>query len=184
MIGLVQSGGQGMADRYTYIPLIGIFMMMAWGISDLTNRWRHQTLFLTVVTGITFITLIVLTRYQLRYWQNTVTLFEHAVDVMENNVNAHINLARELSRQGKTEEALTHYRRAVKAEPDNIGSYMHLGKALASQGSVEEAILSYQKALRHTPDPRLRRELKQLINGAKMLRPVKPTSRTNEPFDP
>ena len=95
VIGLVQVGSQSMADRYTYVPLIGIFIILAWGLSDLTAKWRGRELWLGAIAGLGLVTLMTLTWYQLGYWRNAKSLFEHAVEVTENNFMAYSILIRE-----------------------------------------------------------------------------------------
>jgi len=92
VIGLVQVGDQAMADRYTYIPLTGLFIAVAWGISELFIRWRYRKIFLGTSAVIILSAMIVCTSYQLTYWKNGITLFEHAVKVTENNYQAQNNL--------------------------------------------------------------------------------------------
>ena len=92
VIGLVQVGEQAMADRYTYIPSVGVLIMSVWGAYELTRRWRHQVILLALASAVALILCFALTREQLGYWQDSETLFRHALDVTQNNHIAHNNL--------------------------------------------------------------------------------------------
>jgi len=151
VIGLVQIGGQSMADRYTYVPLIGIFIMMSWGIPDFAAKWRYGKQFLAATAIFILSILTVLSGIQTRYWADSVTLFEHALEVSEDNVIAHNNLGAVLHRQGRTEEAIPHYKAVLKMKPYHADAHNNLGSALAKQGKTGEAIQHYMQALRSEP---------------------------------
>ncbi|MCK5784871.1 MAG: tetratricopeptide repeat protein, partial [Desulfobacterales bacterium] len=151
VIGLVQVGEQAMADRYTYIPLIGIFIMIAWGTPDLLSKWRHKKAGLAVLGTIVLLIMTVVTHFQLRYWTNSITLFEHAIHVTSNNYIMCTNLGSHLLHQGKLSEATKLYNKAVQIKPDYMCSRFNLGAALAMQGKYAEAIRHYNEALRINP---------------------------------
>ncbi len=154
VIGLVQVGIQSMADRYTYVPLIGLFVMITWGVSDLAGRWhyRYRKEGVAIVSAILLSILIVVTWFQLRHWTNSITLFKHAINVTDNNSVAHNNLGIALAERGKIDEAIDHYTRALKIKPDYAKAHYNLGNALGKQGRKAEAIDHYTKALKIKPD--------------------------------
>jgi len=146
VIGLVQVGNQAMADRYTYLPAIGIFIMLTWGITELLAGWRFRKIVFSAA-GLIFIILILYTRTQLRYWRNNFTLYEHALKVTANNYVAYNNLGAAFQSEGMLEEAIGHYRRALRIRPDYFFTHCNLGSALQSQGRFSEAAGHYQYAL-------------------------------------
>ncbi len=152
VIGLVQTGGQAMADRYAYVPLTGLFIIIAWGLSDLLARWRYQKIVLGASAMIVLLALSICTRLQLRHWRNSITLFEHAIEVTNDNHVAHCNLGAAIFEQGRLDEAISHYRQALHIKPHYVGAHYNLGTALQSQGRLDEAISHFHKALRVNPD--------------------------------
>jgi protein O-mannosyl-transferase len=166
VIGLVQVGEQAMADRYTYVPLIGLFVAAAWGIPDAArgllaaSRWarwesaeRDRVLHwaLPAAAVALLLALAVVTRSQAATWKDSVTLFEHALAVTEENYLAHLDLGTALSREGRGAEALAHYAEAVRIKPDNAIARYDLGAALAARGRDAEAMEHYVKALALSP---------------------------------
>ncbi|UCF02040.1 MAG: tetratricopeptide repeat protein [Deltaproteobacteria bacterium] len=152
VIGLVQVGLQAMADRYTYVPLIGLFIMIAWGIPELTRGWRYGRVVLRMAAGSLLAALMVCTWMQLRHWRNNVTLFEHALNTTTNNYLAHDSLGNTLAQQGKTGEAIGHYSAALRIKPNFVNSHNNLGLALLLRGDVEQAIAHFSAVLRYQSD--------------------------------
>ena len=152
VIGLVQVGHQAMADRYTYIPLIGIFIIIAWGVSDIAARWRYKKEGFVAASAILLLILMAVTWFQLGYWANSITLFSHAIIVTENNSTAHNNLGVALKGQGKLSEAIEHYNEALRIRPKYADTHNNLGNVLADQGKLSEAIKHYTEALRIKPN--------------------------------
>ncbi len=152
VIGLVQVGDHAMADRYTYMPLIGLFIMIAWGSCDISKRWRYRRLLLPVSAGVLLCASMISTGFQLRYWQNSTTLFEHALDVTAANTLAHTNLGVVFAGQGKLDEAVAHYTQALRIKPDHLEARINMGAALAAQGKLDEAVAHYSNALHIKPD--------------------------------
>jgi len=152
VIGVVQVGSQAMADRYTYIPLIGLFMMIAWGVPELFGNWRFRKMFLSVLSGVVLTVLALSSWQQVQYWRNSVTLFEHALSVTSGNYLAHNNLGVALSLAERTEEAVCHYSAALLIKPDYTDAHNNLGVTLAVQGKVDAAIGHYTQALLISPD--------------------------------
>ena len=151
VIGLVQVGGQAMADRYTYIPLIGLFIIVAWGVSDLFKKWQHKKNFLGVSIMIILSALAWKTFHQLGYWKNGIVLFENAVSVTENNYLAHNNLGTAYG-PVDLDKAIYHYKAALKIKPDYVTAFFNLGIVMEKKGKTDEAIANYLEALRINPN--------------------------------
>jgi len=151
VIGFVQVGSQAMADRYSYIPLIGLFIMIAWGISDLSLKWNYRKVLLPVAVGMILLALAVRTFFQVGHWKDTITLFENAVRVTDNNGPAHNNLGNALSAQGEFEKAHFHLQTALEINPGDAMVVFNLGKNRYDQGNIEQAMDYYKKALKINP---------------------------------
>ncbi|MDI6688750.1 MAG: tetratricopeptide repeat protein, partial [Desulfobacterales bacterium] len=152
VIGLVQIGMQSMADRYTYIPLIGIFIILAWGMSDISVRWWRRRIVLVILSCVVFVSFMVCTWLQVRHWQNGVTLFTHAINVTHNNSVAYCALGYALEKQDKLNEAIFHYSKSLQINPYFAVAHNNLGTALARKGNAKEAIYHYYEALRIDPN--------------------------------
>jgi len=151
VIGLVQVGDQAMADRYTYMPLVGIFTAAVWGTADLArdNRvLRHAAMGMGLAV---LAVLLILTRRQAAYWADEETLFGHTLAVTSNNWLAHTNYGLALYQKGRIKEALAHYKEAVRIDPDAFDAHNNLGVAYNNGGRVDEAIAQYHEALRIQP---------------------------------
>jgi len=150
VIGLVQVGLQSMADRYTYVPLIGIFIMISWGAPELLGRWHYRrfvlaSLSLTILMGLTLLTYV-----QIGYWRNDIALYRHAIEVTSANSWAQNNLGDALARLGRTEEAVVHFQKAINISNEADAHY-NLGTVLASQGKLDEAIYHFRESIRVDP---------------------------------
>jgi len=152
VIGIVQSGNQAMADRFTYVPLIGIYIIVAWGASDLARYYNVPEKWLAACGGILLFALMALSWNQLRFWQNTFTLFEHTLAITSRNYLIHNNLGTALLESGLTEEGAAHYRKALAINPESETTLNNLGSVLQSQGRHNEAIQYYQASLNSNPD--------------------------------
>ena len=152
VIGLVQVGWQALADRYTYLPLIGLFIMLAWGVADLGRRsiiWRvGATLGATVLLG----GCLAATRLQLRHWQDSVTLFNHALEVTTGNWLAHNNLGTALADQGEVDEGGEHFRAALQINPGYDDARSNFSRYLAERGKRDEAKAQLEALLRGSPN--------------------------------
>ena len=148
VIGFVQVGLQAMADRYTYIPLVGVFVAVVWGLADWFEHFRVNRIVVALFAVMVLCATSTLTWFQAGYWKNTATLFQHAVKVTKDNYAAHFILAREEGKRGATVEAFRHYNQAVEINPSFV-SMMHnrLGYHLAEQGKMDEAITQFKGAL-------------------------------------
>lgn len=156
-IGLVHVGNQAMADRFTYVPLIGIFIVVAWGACDLAAYWPRHNLILGAAAALVMGGCVVATGFQLQHWKNGETLFRHAVAATRNNHVACNYLAIALAKQGKNDEALTYFHQALQLRPHYADAHNNLGFALAQQGKVEEGVLHYHAALAINPNSILAR---------------------------
>ncbi len=152
VIGLVQVGNQSMADRYTYIPMIGLFMMIAWAMPDILARWRYRLVALALSAACVIGVLMSVSILQIRHWQGSVSLFEHAISVTKNHYVMHSNLGASLAEQGKYADAVLHYTEALRIKPDDFEARYNLANALARQGKIEESLSQYTEALRIQPD--------------------------------
>lgn len=147
VIGLVQVGYQSMADRYTYLPLTGLFVMAAWGTQELLGkRWR------LMAAGGILLLLAVLTVRQVGYWKDSATLFSRALATSRGNSLVHNNLGLALAQEGRVDEALSHYRAALSHDPNYPEAHFNLGIAMISHGTADEAVFHLEQALRLRPD--------------------------------
>ena len=151
VIGLVQVGVQGYADRYTYIPLIGIFIMIAWQVPEMVQSWRHKSIALSAGAAGILSVLWILTSFQIRHWENGITLFEHALQSTSENFVAHNNLGVLLAEKGKYDEANMHYHETLRIVPGFGDTCNNLGWISYKLGNYQEAILHYQEAIAYDP---------------------------------
>ena len=152
VIGLVQVGHQAMADRYTYFPLIGIFVGVVYGITELAGRLRLRSALVAVIGILMLGGCLLGTENQLRFWRDDETLFAHAVAVTKNNVLARLHLGDALGRQGRLDEALAQFQDVLRFDPNNAEAHLNAGTALSQMGQMDEAIAHFQKALEIRPD--------------------------------
>jgi tetratricopeptide (TPR) repeat protein len=152
VIGLVQVGGQAMADRYTYLPSIGIFIMVAWGAAEVGAKWRYRKIGLGISAGLLLAVLLICTRMQVRYWQNDFTLFGHALEVTENNARMHNYYGVALRENGRFEEAITHFDESLQLNPGYSRARYNKGRVFLEQRKLDEAIASFTEVLRVKPD--------------------------------
>jgi protein O-mannosyl-transferase len=156
VIQLVQTGSIAMADRYAYVPFIGIFIIIAWGLPELLAKWDLKGRVLTIAAGFWITALMLLTWVQVGHWKNSITIFSHAINVTDieypNFFLAHNNLAYALLAKGKTNEAVSHYKIAVQLYPDYAVNHYHLANALLTDGKIREAVSHFGKAIELMPD--------------------------------
>jgi tetratricopeptide (TPR) repeat protein len=151
VIGLVQVGAQAIADRYTYLPHIGLFIAVVWGLAALAEKARLAKLFLQTALPVILAGLAIITSRQLGYWKNSLTLFRHAAAVTEGNYIAHNAAAAALCEDGKLEEALVECRQGLQIWPGHSEAYNTLGGIYLRQKNVEQAIACYQEAQKLDP---------------------------------
>ena len=151
-IGLIQAGGQAMADRFAYVPLLGLFLALVWGAREVAAGWRYRTTILSAAVLVASVLCVVLTRRQLGYWKNTGTLFRHALAVSQNNFVAHDNLAAHLLDRGETDEAIAHCLAALRICPSEITPHATLALAYNQQKRCAEAAKEFDLVLKHDPN--------------------------------
>jgi protein O-mannosyl-transferase len=152
VIGLVQAGGQAMADRYTYLPSLGVLVLAVWGAYEMTRSWRYQALALWVAGVVAIVLCLALTRQQLGFWKDGETLFRHALEVTENNQIAYKVLGDALDKKGQTGEAIKEFREAIRRRPGYADAHSNLGVALAKEGQTDAAIHEFEETIRLKPD--------------------------------
>ena len=164
VIGLVQVGLQAMADRYIYLPIIGLSIMTAWGVPTLIQRLQSSRYILTGLFLIVTVAMLLTTRVQVQYWKDSITLFNHALAVTSNNHLAHNNLGVELADSGKHTEAVAHLREALRIRPNEILIHSNLARSLVALGERREALDHYNWILnRVTEDPLLHRRIGDVL---------------------
>jgi len=155
VIGLVQVGGQQIADRYTYLPSIGIFVMAAWGAADLVAARRAAVAALAAAGAATVAAAALLSWHQVAYWRDSVTLFTRAIAVTERNFLAHNNLGEALVAAGRADEAAAHYLESARIHPGYAPARNNVGLVLARQGRYAEAEQEFRAALARSPSSAL-----------------------------
>jgi len=148
VIGFIQVGTHAMADRYTYVPLIGIFIVVAWGLSDFSRKWNYGIVFVAVLSSTVLAALIIGTWFQLQHWKNSITVFAHAAQVTERNYFAHNNLGLALMDEGFFDDAVKNMQAATLIKPHYGVFHNNLGVALLRQEKTDEAIFCFLEALR------------------------------------
>jgi tetratricopeptide (TPR) repeat protein len=151
VIGFVQVGSQAMADRYSYITLTGLFIIIAWGLPDLLGKWPYRKIVLRASSLVVLSVLAICTYLQQQCWKDTITLCQHALKVTKNNYSAHFGMAQPLLEQGRIEEAIWHYSETLRIRPDYVEALNNLGIALYKAGRVDEAIGYYKRAIEINP---------------------------------
>jgi protein O-mannosyl-transferase len=151
VIGLIQVGGQSMADRYTYLPSIGLFIVAAWGVPDLAVRWRYREGILALLAGVAIIGSAATTWKQLAYWQDGVSLYRHSLQVTSSNHLVNFNLAVDLTEKGDLDGAIQAYRASLEGNTFISEAHNNLGFVLAKKGDWDAAIKEYQTSLWMNP---------------------------------
>ena len=152
VIGIVQVGSQAMADRYTYIPLIGLFVIISFGATELLKERPFGKIALGVLAGISLSACVVVTSHQLKYWKDSLSLFEHTLNVIEGSYVMQNNYANILSDLGRPKEAAAQLSEALKLLPNSPGIHINYGNALREMGRLDEAIEHYKIAVTLNPD--------------------------------
>ena len=151
VIGLVQVGRQALADRYTYLPSIGIMLMLIWGILYLLPQEKIRKYVLAPAASLIIIVLAILTWQQSACWKNSYTLFNHALNATKDNYLAHTNLGIAFAADGQIDEAIAQYSEVLRIKPNDDIAHYNLANILMKQGANEEAITHYQETLRSNP---------------------------------
>lgn len=151
VIGIIQVGGQSMADRYTYLPAIGIFVMIVWGVSVLLKGISYRRSILGCFSIVTLSLLWVITYAQVEHWKSTRTVFQHALSATEGNYLAHCMMAQVLSSEGNSEAGIEECKKALSIWPGYSDGHHRFGNILADEGFFDEAISHYKEALKSNP---------------------------------
>ena len=151
VIGILQAGGQAMADRYTYIPLIGLFIMVAWGVPDLLKKWNHRKEILLTSSALSILCLSIITWTQVGYWQDSITLFNHILKVTDNNWLAYNSRGVAYKDLGNYKQAIEDYGRAIEIKPGYADAYNNRGLAYNGLGNYSQAIEDLNRAIEFKP---------------------------------
>lgn len=151
VIGLIQIGQHSIADRYTYVPLIGMFVVVSWGIPQFVDGWKSRRVILSCLSVVLLAAMIIVTSMQLKHWKNGFTIFTHAVEVTENNWVAHNNLGYLYLGEGKTDDAIWHFRESLKTKPSYTLALLNLGIAHTARNEIDLAYESFKGVLQFDP---------------------------------
>jgi tetratricopeptide (TPR) repeat protein len=152
VIGIIKVGSQAMADRFTYVPHVGIFIVAAWGAVELAGETRRAMAAVAGAAGLTLVLLGAITAHQIRFWRDDLTLFTRAHELTVDNALVEFNLGVIMYGRGDLERALFHYREALRIEPNASDVHNNIGNTLLLQERVEEAANSYARAVQYDPD--------------------------------
>lgn len=152
VIGIVKVGSQGMADRYSYIPLIGLFVMVVWGVADRSRKWAKGAVVCSTMAAVVSLTCAAAAWRQVTYWSDTTTLFTHVLATDKNNFMAYFCLGVELEKAGKLAEATAYYQKTISIAPWYSNPYCQLGNIYAREGKFAQALEMYDKAVAMEPD--------------------------------
>ena len=151
VIGLVQVGMQSVADRFTYVPLVGLFIILSWGAGELARFWRLPAFAPGVAATLVLTACLVLSARQVGYWKDSETLFKRMIAATKDNYMAHYNLANLYSREKRIAEAAAHYEAALAEEPNYADAHNNFAGLLLDQKRYDDAIQHYAAALRINP---------------------------------
>ena len=152
VIGIVQAGEQSMADRYTYVPLIGIFIALSWGLGELANLSRPAGIAVRCAASSAIVVLVIVTRAQAATWAGSELLFRHALAVTSDNWTAHNNLGGLFVGEGRANDAIPQFEETIRIRPGFAEGHYNLALALAKTGRLPESIDQYGETLRLKPD--------------------------------
>ena len=152
VIGLIQVGIQARADRYTYVPLIGVAIIVVWGIAYLSRNWKSRQKPLMVAGTVVTVLLMACTYRQVGYMKNSMTVFEHTVEYAPDAHYAHNNLALAYKNAGEFDQAIEHFSEAIRIKPDKYEAYNNRGVAYFNKQEYDKAVADYQVVLSQLPD--------------------------------
>lgn len=152
VIGIVQISHYAHADRYTYLPQIGLYLLLAWTAADLCAGRRYYRRVLGGLSVVILVALIFCARLQTSYWRTSETLWTHTLACTSGNYIAHYNLGLLFAKMGRTDEAIAHLQKALNSNPCYAEAHNNLGILLAQIGRSDEAVSHFQKALESNPD--------------------------------
>jgi tetratricopeptide (TPR) repeat protein len=152
VIGIIQVGWQSMADRYSYMPLTGLFVIVAFGCIEIFRGLRYRRLILLLCSVVVLVSLSVLSFFQVRHWQNSITLYRHCAEVTKDNDWAYLNLGAAYMLEQDYEQAITNFEKALSIEPGLIEAHYNLALVFSSQGRLDKAAEKYKNILEINPD--------------------------------
>ena len=152
VIGIVQVGAQAMADRYTYIPLIGLFVMAAWGIPELLKKWRYRKEALFALSALILPCLFIVTWTQVGYWRNSIALYDHSLKVASPSDVILSNRGIAYDELGNLRQAISDYDRAIEINPKYADAYNNRGIAYGKLGNHRQAISDFDRAIEINPE--------------------------------
>jgi tetratricopeptide (TPR) repeat protein len=151
VIGLIQVGFHSWADRYAYLPMIGLYIVLAWGLSDLVLSFPSSRVSVAVGSCLAVVLLSFVSYRQVAVWRDDQTLFTHGIEKTKNNYVAHDGLGNALTKQGRFEEAIEQYEKALQINPRYVEAHFNAGGALQKLGQFERAVTHYEEVVRHKP---------------------------------
>jgi protein O-mannosyl-transferase len=181
MIGIVQVGRQALADRYAYLPLLGIFIMICWGVADWVEETHLPSALLPVASAVVIVALAFVARRQIGYWSDNITLWTHTIEVTTPNYIAQDDLGGALLDRKRMDEAIGHFREAAEIHPVDPVSNFNIGFYDQQHGDLDEAILQYKKAIILTTSSSLK--IKALTNMGLAYRDLGDPDKARECFD-
>jgi tetratricopeptide (TPR) repeat protein len=152
VIGILQVGNQSRADRYTYLPQIGLVLLLTWMAVDLSASWRHRRIFFSALSMTLLVALAFSARTQAAYWRNSQSLWTHALSCTSDNVIAEQNLGQAVHEQGRLDEAIAHFEKALQINPVQASVHSSLGVVLLETGRVNESLAHLYTALEIDPN--------------------------------
>jgi protein O-mannosyl-transferase len=152
VIGLIQVGSQSMADRYTYLPGIGLFIMFSWGVPALSGRLQHRERFLAPLAALVILASALATWRQLGYWRDSIALFQHTLQVTSNNYLINSNLGGALAQKGNLDAAIQQFNESLQINQNFATTHYNLGLTLVDKGDLDGGIQQLEVALRMTPN--------------------------------
>jgi protein O-mannosyl-transferase len=152
VLGFIRVGAQAMADRYTYLPLTGIFLALVWGGAELARRWKNGIPVAAGVAAVVLAALSTQTVTQIRYWQSSYQLYDHALKAVPDNWLAHNNMGILLAQQNRYADAIGHFEQSLRIYPGQAEGFLNLGNAHQAVGNNPQAVEFFRQAVRLAPD--------------------------------
>jgi protein O-mannosyl-transferase len=152
VLGIVQAGKQAHADRFTYLPQIGLYLIISWAVAEVTIRWPKRRTILAGAAILVIGTLAVMARGQTTYWRDSESLWSHTIDVTKDNAFAHASLADLLLRRGRLDEAIAHCHETLRINANDADAHNNLGLALLQKGAENDAAAEFRKSLEIDPN--------------------------------
>ena len=151
VIGIVQVGSQALADRYTYIPLVGLFIIVAWAVPELLEKWPYRKEALSALSAVCLLCLFLVTWRQVGYWRNSIALYDHALEVADRNSLIHYNRGTAYTNLSKYTQAIADFNRAIEINPRYVEAYNNRGRAYIGLAKYTEAIANLDRAIEINP---------------------------------